>query len=93
MTDSNGDGLLDGLSWSSGINPASLDSDGDGVSNLDELAKGTSPLSADSDGDGVADNLDAFPLDPSSSTLPTVPGDVTSPVITLIKPPGAVLVP
>ncbi|WP_075089931.1 hypothetical protein [Verrucomicrobium spinosum] len=59
MTDSNGDGLLDGLSWSSGINPASLDSDGDGVSNLDELAKGTSPLSADSDGDGVADNLDA----------------------------------
>ncbi|WP_050024902.1 right-handed parallel beta-helix repeat-containing protein [Verrucomicrobium sp. BvORR034] len=93
VTDSNGDGLLDGLSWSSGINPASLDSDGDGVSNLDELAKGTSPLSADSDGDGVADNLDAFPLDPSASTLPTVPGDVTSPVITLIKPPGAVLVP
>ncbi|MEZ0387466.1 MAG: hypothetical protein ACAI34_10390, partial [Verrucomicrobium sp.] len=93
VADSNGDGLFDGPSWMAGIHPASLDSDGDGVSNLDELAKGTSPLSADSDGDGVADNLDAFPLDPSASTLPTVPGDVTSPAITLIKPPGAVLVP
>jgi pectin methylesterase-like acyl-CoA thioesterase len=91
--DSNGDGYSDGFTWRAGFDPTSLDMDGDGISNLDEAAQGTSPWYADSDGDGVPDNLDAFPLDPTQSSLPMDSGDTTSPEVELTKPPGAVLVP
>jgi len=68
VTDSDGDGLTDGLEVSKGYNPASPDSDNDGVNdgyedydadglaNLVEASFGTDPWSFDNlDGDGVAD--------------------------------------
>jgi hypothetical protein len=91
--DSNGDGISDGISQSLGINPANLDNDGDGISNADELILGTNPFSADTDGDGVPDGLDAFPLDPTRWQLPSTPGDVTPPGITLFEPAGATPIP
>ena len=92
--DSNGDGTVDSVVYALGSALTLEDPDGDGLSNLIESALGTNPLSADTDGDGVNDNLDAFPLDPSRSAAPTPnPNDHTPPVITLIKPQGAQIVP
>jgi probable HAF family extracellular repeat protein len=91
--DSNGDGVADRISASLGIDPLSLDNDGDGISNAAELVAGTNPFKADTDGDGVADGLDAFPLDPTRSQLPTDPNDTTAPGITLFEPVGATPVP
>ena len=50
-------------------NNTDTDDDGDGISDVDEIANGTDPTSADSDGDGVSDKLDAYPQDPSRSTV------------------------
>ena len=92
--DSNGDGTTDAVVYALGSALTLEDPDGDGLSNLIENALGTNPFSADTDGDGVNDNLDAFPLDPSRSAIPTPdPNDHTPPVITLIKPQGAQIVP
>jgi len=92
--DSNGDGLLDGASVTTGIDPNSNDVDGDGLSNAYEISIGTNPFSADTDGDGVPDGSDAFPLDPTRSSLPSPnPSDHTPPTITLRKPAGATLLP
>ncbi len=92
--DSNGDGTVDSVVYALGSAQTLEDPDGDGLSNLIETALGTNPFSADTDGDGVNDSLDAFPLDPSRSALPTPnPNDHTPPVITLIKPQGAQIVP
>lgn len=91
--DSNDDGILDGASVALGIDPlASIpDPDGDGVPTSVELGNGTDPYRADTDGDGVADAGDAFPTDPSRSTIPPpVPGDTTPPAITIDLPPGAI---
>ena len=69
-----------------------FDWDGDGISNDAEIAAGTDPFSGDSDGDGVADNLDAFPLDPSRSrVLIFDPADHTPPQIILEQPLNAKL--
>ncbi len=84
--DSNGDGLIDVIGTQVGYQPNQLDSDGDGLSNADEILMGTNPFRSDTDGDGVPDNLDAFPLDPLLSSMPSTPGDVTPPVITLTSP-------
>jgi len=88
--DSNGDGTADSVVYALGSALTLEDPDGDGLSNLIENALGTNPFSADTDGDGINDNLDAFPLDPSRSAIPTPdPNDHTPPAITLIKPQGA----
>lgn len=93
-SETNGDGISDIIAILFGISPASVDTDGDGRFNADEVASGTNPLVADSDGDGVGDAEDAFPLDPAAWARPAgSAGDETAPVITLIEPTGAVLVP
>ena len=94
-SDSNGDGLSDYLEFQLGhvTGSTSLDADGDGLSNALELAIGTLPYVADTDGDGVKDGLDAFPLDPTQSVLPSTVGDVTAPAVTLLAPWGASLLP
>lgn len=92
--DTNGDGVSDGVEYFAGLDPANMDMDGDGLTNAQELAMGTNPFSADTDGDGVPDNQDAYPLDPSRWQAPGPdPNDHTPPVITLIEPADAVLLP
>jgi hypothetical protein len=95
--DSNDDGVRDGAAAASGISPTSLDVDGDSVTNVAERAQGTNPFRWDTDGDGYIDTLiggttvDCFPLDPTRWLCPAdVPG---APVITLIEPANAVLIP
>lgn len=93
-SDSNGDGIMDGVAVALGLNPSAVDSDSDGLTNSQELLMGTNPFSADTDRDGVADGLDAYPLDPSLSAFPAGSGtDYTSPTITLAEPANAVLIP
>jgi hypothetical protein len=93
-SDSNDDGLLDGAAFGAGKSLTHPDMDGDGVGNALEIAQGTDPFRADTDGDGVADGADAFPLDPTRWLAPVAtPGDHTPPVITLIEPTNAVLLP
>jgi hypothetical protein len=89
--DANGDGVIDSIGVQLGRQPSATDSDGDGVTNADELLMCTDPLRSDTDGDGVPDNTDVFPRDPLMSVLPSDPGDVTAPVITLTAPSYAVL--
>ena len=92
--DTNGDGIPDGIEYAMGLNPANMDMDRDGLTNAQELAMGTNPFSADTDGDGVPDGQDAYPLDPTRWQAPGPdPNDHTPPVITLIEPAGAVLLP
>jgi alpha-tubulin suppressor-like RCC1 family protein len=92
--DTNGDGIPDGTEYWSGLDPASTDIDGDGLTNAQELAMGTNPFLADTDGDGIPDGQDAYPLDPARSQTPGPdPNDHTPPVITLIEPADAVLLP
>ena len=91
--DSDGNGLPDWweLKYFGAIGQdPNADPDGDGLTNLQEYAMGTNPLLADTDGDGVPDGLDAFPLDPSRSSLTNTAGDTTPPAIVLLNPPGAV---
>jgi alpha-tubulin suppressor-like RCC1 family protein len=88
--DSNGDGLLDGVSVQIGQNPVTSDTDGDSLTFAEEGFLGTNPNLSDTDGDGVPDNLDAYPLDPAHSSLPSgSPGDITPPIISLTSPDGA----
>jgi hypothetical protein len=84
-TDSNYDGLDDGIVWWAGYSPIDPDLDDDGVSNADEIAAGLNPFYWDTDGDGVSDGADAFPLDPDLSEA--TPGDVTAPWVVNITYP------
>jgi hypothetical protein len=90
--DSNGDGVVDGISIQLNINPVDLDVDKDGLINSVEIEEvGTSPFLPDTDGDGVNDKDDAFPLDPNQSQLPPAdPQDEEAPIITLKEPEIAV---
>jgi Fibronectin type III domain/Bacterial TSP3 repeat len=92
--DTNGDGIPDGIEYATGLDPRNMDMDGDGLTNAQELAMGTNPFTADTDGDGVPDGQDAYPLDPTRWQAPTPdPNDHTPPVINLIEPADAVLLP
>ncbi|MBX7187475.1 MAG: chitobiase/beta-hexosaminidase C-terminal domain-containing protein [Vicinamibacteria bacterium] len=93
LGDTNGNGLSDGAECALGFDATALDSDGDGLTNDAEVVAGTNPFSADTDGDGYADGVDQLPLDSSQHTLSPTPGDTTPPVITLIKPTGAISIP
>jgi alpha-tubulin suppressor-like RCC1 family protein len=89
-SDTDGDGIPDGVDAASGDIGTNLDPDGDGLSNAQELAVGTDAYNADTDGDGVNDGADAFPLDPTRTTAPSPdPNDHTPPVITLTYPTNA----
>lgn len=90
VADSNGNGILDGVEGAIGPSAGNPDSDGDGVTNAEELLLGTDPFVLDTDGDSVPDGADAFPLDPTRSSLPPPnPADTTPPVITLTQPASA----
>ncbi len=91
--DTNGNGLSDGLEYLLGDDGIVTDSDGDGLSDDDEFQAGTDPFMFDTDGDGYSDSADLFPLDPDRHALPATPGDTTPPVITLLKPSGATILP
>ena len=70
------------------------DTDGDGINDFAEILAGTNPYLTDTDGDGVNDYLDAFPLDPTRSTVPANnPSDHTAPTILLTEPDPVVLLP
>jgi hypothetical protein len=70
------------------------DTDEDGLADDIEAILGTDPSDADTDGDSVPDAEDAFPLDPTRSTLPSSdPEDDTGPAITLDEPLNATLLP
>ena len=56
--DSDCDGLVDGIEWAYGSNPAAVDSDGDGAKDFVEMFQFTNPIgtgSTDTDGDGFLD--------------------------------------
>ena len=97
-TDGNADGLTDSenILWGKSpfgyiSGPADLDSDNDGLTNSEEIVLGTNPLLADTDGDGTSDSFDMLPTDASAFGVgSSVPGP---PLLTLLAPPGAVLVP
>jgi hypothetical protein len=91
--DTNGNGLSDGIEYLLGSDGSTKDSDGDGLSDDDELLAGTDLFAVDTDGDGYSDSADLFPLDPDRHALPATPGDTTPPVITLLKPFGATIIP
>jgi hypothetical protein len=81
------------MAYSAGLSATAADTDGDGLSNAAELALGTNPSRADTDGDGVDDATDPFPFDAAVSSVPGGANVAGPPVITLLNPPGAVLVP
>gem|GEM_PF-5656988 len=74
LGDSDGDGIADNAE----------DSDGDGLSNQTEQARGTNPGLSDTDGDSVNDSSDAFPLDPTRSSVPPPPPVYYYPEIQLL---------
>jgi hypothetical protein len=90
--DTNDDGIRDGDAIRMGLSPTNPDMDGDGVSNLVERQNGTDPFNPDTDGDGVWDGVDAYPLDPMRSSIPSDPTPLSPPNICVSEPAGASLV-
>lgn len=68
-----------------------LDTDGDGLPNLTEIEVGTDPDDPDTDGDGCLDGEDDFPLIPEGCHHNLA--DTTPPIIELIQPANANLIP
>ncbi|MDD3276226.1 MAG: lectin-like protein [Kiritimatiellales bacterium] len=68
VSDSDGDGILDGEELRIGSNPQMRDTDGDGVEDAIEIANGLDPALADTDGDRLSDfaelNGPTDPLNP-----------------------------
>jgi hypothetical protein len=90
--DTNDDGIRDGDAIRLGLSPTNPDMDGDGVTNLVERQNGTDPFNPDTDGDGVWDGVDAYPLDPTRSSIPSDPTPSAPPNICVSEPGGASLV-
>jgi alpha-tubulin suppressor-like RCC1 family protein len=91
-SDTNDDGILDGDAYQIGSAfVTNTDIDGDGLSNFAELSQGLNPFSVDTDLDGVNDALDAYPLDPTRTTIPASnPSDHTPPQITITFPASGI---
>ncbi|HET6550224.1 MAG TPA: hypothetical protein VFG79_17310, partial [Solirubrobacter sp.] len=81
LSDTNLDGVIDGLD----------DADGDGISNADEERNGTDPLNSDTNGDGIGDELEDNNGDGYPDGLP-VPTEPTEPPVeetpTIVAPPA-----
>jgi alpha-tubulin suppressor-like RCC1 family protein len=93
-----GDPDLDGLpTWKEfelGLYPGIADTNGDGIPDGLSFANGINPFFYDSDADGLSDAQDAFPFDPTRQTFPPGdPNDHTPPIITLLEPANAILLP
>ena len=68
ITDSDSDGLDDGIEVALGTIPTTCDTDGDGLSDGSEISIGTNPNSTDTDGDGLQDGWEvANGLNPLAS--------------------------
>lgn len=67
--DMDNDGVPDSYEKSHNMNPNDPDTDHDGAFDGEEVFKGTDPLKSDTDGDGILDGRDAYPLDPTRSSL------------------------
>lgn len=68
-----------------------LDTDGDHLPNFEEVGMGTDPEDPDTDDDGCQDDVDDFPLVPEGCHHN--PYDTTPPIIELILPAAATLIP
>lgn len=87
-SDSDGDGVLDGIAYRMGWLTISSDGDEDELPYEDgESNAGTSSLIADTDFDGISDAHDDFPLDRTRSFFPSPPHTVAAP--TVISPISA----
>lgn len=91
LMDLDGDGLINAIefNWTQTL-PNNSDSDGDGIGDSLEVQM----LSADdSDGDGLTDSVDWLPFDPNAGQTSQLIQVSGPPVVSLVNPPGAVLVP
>ena len=70
-TDTDGDGLSDGVEWYVHTDPTLVDTDFDGLNDGDEKILGTEPTVADTDGDGLLDGEDTSPLGFGENNVPT----------------------
>jgi len=70
-TDTDGDGLSDGVEWYLHTDPTLVDTDFDGLNDGDEKILGTEPTVADTDGDGLLDGEDTSPLGFGENHAPT----------------------
>ena len=91
--DSDGDGFTDLATNAFGFELDQQDLDGDTWDAAKEQLRGTNPLMADTDHDGVIDSVDLLPLDPLVSAISGGGSVAGPPVLTLISPAGAVLIP
>jgi len=78
-SDSDGDGLMDGLERMMGLDPLDWDSDNDGRSDGDEvLGMGpipTDPTDPDTDDDGLLDSAELFGANPTNPVMADTDGD------------------
>jgi len=70
-TDTDSDGLSDGVELYLHTDPTLVDTDFDGLNDSDEMVLGTEPTVADTDGDGLLDGEDTGPLGFGENHAPT----------------------
>jgi hypothetical protein len=72
-SDSDADGVSDGLEATNGTNPLVADTDGDGLTDSEEAVEGTNPLKPDTDDDGLVDGDEV--IIGTNPNLPDTDGD------------------